>query len=202
MSGFLPQLKEYIESGDVKSAEAILPIVDIEEDSYEYVTFIIELRALVASYYKEKKQLELLAIIQLIATSEKLPFTENWPQYIDLISNAIGGIVVLDKKYDREELLKQVLNKLPEKNPYVGNHEGINYNLACFYAINGQKEEMIEYIRRARFYFEADKFLQDHSFDQYKKEAFFKKLLNSTGDAAWIWWTQAWSIMEWYDESN
>lgn len=204
MSGYvfnqIPQLKEALEAGNIQAALDFVPIVDVEDDEYEYVALLIEIESIFLLYYKTNNQLALNATIKLIAKTENLYFIDHWPQFNDLISNVIGAIAEMNISKDRENILKTILAKLPPKDGYIANHSSLNYNLACYYAKNEDVKTMMEYVLRASFSFEAKKFLNDKIFEKYKEESFFLEPLENMSHTTFTWWTSIWPIEEWYGD--
>ncbi|RDY61050.1 hypothetical protein [Flagellimonas nanhaiensis] len=196
----LPDLREALVKGDVTSALDLVPLVDVEEDAYEYVALVMEIDRMLMSFYSSGNQLAVSSTIELISKTDRLHFSEDWPQFTDLISKIVGMLAEMDKGAQRDELLKVVLSKLPLKDRRVSYDENLNFNLACYYAINDDVKTMTEYVRRASFYYEKEQFLEDKSFEKYKTEPFFVDVLENIGYTASSWWKCAWPIEEWYEK--
>ena len=205
MSGYtfdqIPRLKKALTQGNLQTALDLVPIIDVEDGEYEYIALLAEIQSIFLLYYETNNQLTLNTTIELIAKSENLFFIDDWPQFTDLISNVVGAIVKMNKGNDREHMLKSILSKLPLKDNYVVNHHGLSYNLACYYATKEDVKTMMEYVRRARFSFEAEKFLKDSCFEKYKDQTFFLEPLKNIAYTMFTWWTCLWPIEEWYEES-
>ncbi|WP_438425423.1 hypothetical protein [Aquimarina macrocephali] len=207
MSGYtfdqLPELKKALESGNVTAALDFVPDVSVDDDEYEYVTLLIEIKEILVGYYKADEVLALETMIEVIAKSERIYFTEDWPQFLDLLIVAVGAIadkVDINDIESREKLLSAILAKAPMQDRYVANESALSYNLACYYAMHKDVKTMMEYVRRAAFYFEKEKFLNDACFREYKEESFFLGPLDDIGYTMYTWWTCAWPVKEWYED--
>ncbi|WP_075341925.1 hypothetical protein [Tenacibaculum agarivorans] len=202
MSGYtfdqIPQLKQALLDENLTIALGNIPMVNIEDDEWEYLALMQEYDAIFREFYSANKTTALLCFIHLVAASEHIYYTEDWPQFTDLISNLLA--VISEQPYSKENelLVDTLLNKLDLKARYVILHGNLNYNLACFFANKQDTKTMMEYVLRAFFSFDKDKFFQEPCFQPYQDKPFFKQPLEKFNYSAATWWTDIWPINDWY----
>jgi len=204
MSGYtfdqIPQLKQALLDENLTIALGNIPMVNIEDDEWEYLALMQEYDSIFREFYSANKTTALLCFIRLVATSEHIYYTEYWPQFTDLISNLLAVISEPPHSKENELLVYTLLNKLDLKARYVVLHGNLNYNLACFFANKQDIKTMMEYVLRASFSFDKDKFFQEPCFQPYQDKPFFKEPLEKFNYGAAIWWTDIWPIHDWYNK--
>ena len=164
MSGYtfvqIPQLKQALLKQNLQLALDYVPVVNIENDEWEYVALIGEFEAIFRELYAEKKSKVLMCFMRLVAFSEHIYYSEDWPQFTDLVSNILAVIAEHPYSEENEQLIDTLMKKLNLKSGDVIMHGNLNYNLACFFANKGDTKTMMEYVLRASFSLEKEQFFQ------------------------------------------
>ncbi len=201
MSGYtfdqIPLLKQALLNESLTIALDNIPVVNIEDDEWKYLALMQEYNSIFKELYNAKKTETLLCFMHAIATSEQAYYTEDCPQFTDLILNLLA--VICEQSYSKENelLVDNLMNKLDLKARSVVMHSNLNYNLACFFANKQDTKTMMEYVLRASFSFDKDKFFEEPCFQPYQNEPFFKEPLEKFNYGAVTCWTDIWTINDW-----
>lgn len=169
-----------------------------EED--EYVTFLTVCTQLLYGFVRAKDESSILKAVQVFGhSSGPLPYTDEWPQWLDLWAMNVASLCTLNSSDLESQAFSGVMGKIPLKAKYAPSHGDLNYNLACYFAKRNKRAEMLEFVRRAHFVFESDKFLADSDFEAFLEDEDFLDVLKNDGYLYGIWWRRVWPVTEWYD---
>lgn len=186
--------------GDVETAVARLKKEDLDNEIHgvpQFVGVLKALRQFLIEHMKSGDSQACYAVIQLFSRSDVLPYTDEWPQWLEL-ADVIVAFLCRDRNHLKNEIVfEAIFSKVPRQAKYGTSCSSLDYNFACYYARQNDSERMLEYVRRARFYFEEERFLSDPDFESFHDSADFLQAVQNVEDA--VWWRRVWPIEEWYD---
>lgn len=101
--------------------------------------------------------------------------------YSEKSTDVISHIIVTSVVAKNAELATQVMTQFVNNTKYnLGSNSILYFNLACYYAIKGDKPKMLESIKSSIQYgHETESFFRDHDFNAFKTDPEFIAAVNS-----------------------
>lgn len=101
--------------------------------------------------------------------------------YSEKTTDIVSNIIVMGIVTKNEVLLERVMSKFVNNKDYnKGNNHILYYNVACYYALRGDKENMLAAIKSAIEYgHDTDPFTKDSDFHLFKHDADFLAVLEA-----------------------